>query len=206
MHNDYLDNANQLFFPSEDVHIPINPKTSRPVGYGFVTVPVSQANEVIKCLDQHDLKGRKINIQMARPSEAPFPGPASAQVAPNVDESSDAEMDTSSDATSDYDSDSGSGAEEEVDNDQRVTPSVSGPSKAPSSSEVLPLDSEFEPLDQVDGGNDDGARFAATQPEVGDADMQGPSIADDLVPELQHNTRTALADKTEVSVVELFLA
>lgn len=52
---------------SENVYIPVNPRTSRPVGYAFVDFTTSEAADLARLqLSGKELLERKISLQMAR--------------------------------------------------------------------------------------------------------------------------------------------
>lgn len=66
----------------ENVDIPVNPRTRRPVGYAFVTVSNSdEADRAMSQLSGNEILDRKVSIQRARADEmkAPDPGTTAAQ-------------------------------------------------------------------------------------------------------------------------------
>jgi len=69
--------ANRLL-PSESVSIPVNPRTSRPVGYAFVDLSApSEAERAIAELNGQTILDRKVSIQLARKPEAHAEGATS---------------------------------------------------------------------------------------------------------------------------------
>lgn len=56
---------------SESISIPINPRTSRPVGYAFVDVSTpNEAERAINELSGQEVQQRKVSVQFARKPEA----------------------------------------------------------------------------------------------------------------------------------------
>ena len=56
---------------SESTSIPLNPRTTRPVGYAFVDVSTSEeAQKAINELSGKDVLERRVSVQLARKSEA----------------------------------------------------------------------------------------------------------------------------------------
>ncbi len=54
-----------------DAVVIMDKMTGRSRGFGFVTMSSeAEANEAVTKLNQYDLKGRKINVNIARPMEA----------------------------------------------------------------------------------------------------------------------------------------
>lgn len=200
---------------SENVEIPVNPKSGRPAGYGFAKVPSSQAADAISSLHHQFLENRRINVQMARPADAV--GSTYKKTTPTTNESegsSDDEMETGSDSTS-Y-SESGDDHqlniqvrdEGNVDQDSHERPAIGGndtsgvegvSSEQASLSAASMSDLEYEPIGQYDGGNESRMASLAIESDDFDEDLQDSAIADDQVPELQMNSRTPIADAEKVS-------
>lgn len=66
----------------ENVEIPVNPRTQRPVGYAFVTVSnPDEADRAISQLSGNEILNRKVSIQRARAEEmkASDPGTSAGQ-------------------------------------------------------------------------------------------------------------------------------
>lgn len=60
----------------ESVTIPVNPRTSRPVGYAFVTVSTSdEADRATSQLSGNEILERKVSVQCARAEEMKAAGP-----------------------------------------------------------------------------------------------------------------------------------
>ena len=56
---------------SESTSIPLNPRTTRPVGYAFVDVSTAdEAQKAINELSGKDVLERRVSVQLARKSEA----------------------------------------------------------------------------------------------------------------------------------------
>jgi RNA recognition motif-containing protein len=63
---------------SEGVSIPVNPRTTRPVGYAFVDLSTpSEAERAINELNSKNILDRKVSIQLARKPEAAAEGATS---------------------------------------------------------------------------------------------------------------------------------
>jgi RNA recognition motif-containing protein len=64
---------------SEGVSIPVNPRTTRPVGYAFVDLSTpSEAERAINELSGKNILDRKVSIQLARKPEAAAEGGATS--------------------------------------------------------------------------------------------------------------------------------
>lgn len=64
---------------SEGVSIPVNPRTTRPVGYAFVDLSTpSEAERAINELNSKSILDRKVSIQLARKPEAAAEGGATS--------------------------------------------------------------------------------------------------------------------------------
>lgn len=67
------------FIQSETTSIPVNPRTTRPVGYAFVDVSApSEAERAVTELNGKTILDRKVSVQLARkPDETPAAGASS---------------------------------------------------------------------------------------------------------------------------------
>lgn len=66
----------------KNITVPANPRTSRPVGYAFVTVSTpDEADRATSQLSGHEILDRKVSVQRARAEEtrAPDPGNIAAK-------------------------------------------------------------------------------------------------------------------------------
>lgn len=64
---------------SESTSIPVNPRTSRPVGYAFVDLETADDTErAITNLSGKEILDRKVSVQVARKPEAPGESPNTA--------------------------------------------------------------------------------------------------------------------------------
>lgn len=70
-----VDNLEQvLTIDSESTSIPVNPRTSRPVGYAFVDLKkADDAQKAIDALSGKDILERKVSVQLARKPDAEAP-------------------------------------------------------------------------------------------------------------------------------------
>ncbi|KAF1344019.1 hypothetical protein BDV97DRAFT_363618 [Delphinella strobiligena] len=194
-------------FDVASVDLPVRGK--KPTGFAFVSLPLAQAVAAIHQLNNKVFKDRKLNVQMARPKDAPLQAtvtvfPESRTSPSEISDSSDDEMNISDSSSDDSEGDA---QDEEV---AALDSNIARPIASDAADEEELEEDEMD-LDSSDSDDDYEPAPAAVPAIFHEASAQPPSadlkndiVADNDVPESKadterHMTSEGLQSATEVS-------